>query len=134
MTAEYKIVGTVSPRVPQRFVSDEDIRILSRFGLMLGDAKDGSVMIYSLGTISFYPGEEEEKGPLSPSDLDQVLQRIVERSQGEIPYIYLSYSEYCTEIRQDSFGGGAILVTAEGAQWINVRNWLDSRIEEIEKS
>jgi len=41
--------------------------------------------------------------------------------------IGFSWADTCSEPRLDSFGGGAVFVTAKGQEWVNAWTWLSER-------
>jgi hypothetical protein len=47
----------------------------------------------------------------SGPDYTTILQDIVRRSKGELPYVTIATAYTCSKMRPDGFGGGAIIIT-----------------------
>lgn len=45
----------------------------------------------------------------------------------------LEWSNSCSKMRTDGFGGGAVVVTAEGMEWMPTSMWADKTVDKLEK-
>jgi hypothetical protein len=43
----------------------------------------------------------------------------------------ITYAETCSKMRVGEFGGGALVVSKHGIDWINTYVWVEKKIEEI---
>lgn len=73
--------------------------------------------------IVFY---SEETG--SPEQVAHLVQKFLQRFHPDKSW-GLTWANVCSKPRPDEFGGGAVLVTAQGQRWMNTWDWLEAEQE-----
>ena len=48
--------------------------------------------------------------------------------------IAFEFALTCSAPRVDEFGGGAVVVTATGAEWFNTRQWINKTLDQLAKA
>lgn len=62
-----------------------------------------------------------------------VLQQILKKMPS-VPHIVVEYVNTCSKMRQDGFGGGAIIITRDKIHRANTSQWIDETIERLKKA
>ena len=69
--------------------------------------------------------------PIGGSDLEVLAELLQDFLQTFRPseYIAFSWADTCSMPRTDSFGGGAVFITAENIVWVDTHDWIAKQIE-----
>lgn len=136
--ADYYTTGTVSPEIPCEFITAEDIEFIKRFGFETEEFDKSGVKHcyfyapeYSSVALDIINGEEIEIGE---EKLFRVFQKILRRSKGKLPYIYLSFVHTCSRYRPDGFGGSAVFITDKTIKWVSTWGWLSKQKGKAERN
>ncbi len=63
-----------------------------------------------------------------------VLQEILKDVPEDIPFIVVEYANTCSRMRQDGFGGGALIITRDKIHRMNTSQWIDETLGRIKKA
>ncbi|BEH08908.1 hypothetical protein GSUET_05200 [Geobacter sulfurreducens subsp. ethanolicus] len=134
--ADYYSQAIFQPSIPKHLLTDEDRRFIEAFSITLEpDGEDKFYLYADEWCCNGYLDSEEPDGEeieLTEDDLLNRFQKIIRRSNGELPWISKESAYTCSKMRPDGFGGGAIFITADDIQYSFTGQWLEERISETE--
>jgi hypothetical protein len=110
----------------QREYAPEDENLVMSAINFLRGARD--LLVRADGSHSWWVSSEEY------ANIDQVVDVVQEFLRKFRPdaCFRLEYADTCSKPRVGEFGGGAVLVTAVGADWMNTGDWLSRQLEAFE--
>ena len=79
----------------------------------------------------YYLYFEEYLDDFSVHVLQQILKKMAPAS---VPHIVVEYANTCSKMRQDGFGGGAIIITRDKIHRMNTSQWVDETLERLKKA
>lgn len=130
--ADYYTTAVVEPFIPAKFIDEKDEAIIDAF---FGSEKapDDCLFFHNdeysgCGYIESENGEDEE---LSEDEMIAAFQRVIVRSNGELPYVAIQAGCGCSKTRPDGFGGWAVFITEESVEWCSTFNWISQKVSEV---
>lgn len=115
----YKTPASIEPAIKKEFLTTQDRKILQKFSFSEVLKSDG---------LYFCSFDFKYKADSRP--LERTLKRIIKRSKGVIPYLYIEGALYCNDLGPGSYRGFACFITKNSVEWMETSDWL---IEEIDK-
>ena len=123
---------TAGPFIPKSLVGRKEIELIGRYGFSSEEVKEEDALYFFAEEYCSCPmgdsGEEYEE-----SDLIELFQRIIKRSKGKLPYIWLHGAGTCSKMRPDEFGGWAIFITESGYEAMNTWEWIREKKEALSR-
>ena len=83
----------------------------------------------TLSGLSCYLYFEDYLDDFSVHVLQQLLKKMA-----SVPHIVVEYVNTCSKMRQDGFGGGAIIITRDKIHRANTSQWIDETLERLKKA
>jgi hypothetical protein len=78
--------------------------------------------------IWFYTEENGE-----PSHVADFVQEFLKRFDRPDVWV-MEWSNWCEKPRLDAYGGGAVVVTKDGQEWLSTSLWVDLMTEKLQKA
>ena len=134
--ADYYSSGPIQPMIPKRLVTEEDLDLLDAFNIKVYPEKSNNEESHYFfapeWSGSAYMEKDGKDIELSEDDIFACFQKIIRRSNGEIPWVSLELGYSCSKDRPDGYGGYAVFITADDVQYSSTSQWLEQRISEAE--
>lgn len=135
--------ATISPFIPVTLFSilkERDLAILEAFGFnrhLAHDPEKGIDVIYlaAAGTYkatSFLEGSRLRD--LTEKDLVSVLQGIIKKSKGSVPFFMVSIASTSSLLAPGTHGGSAMFITADAYRSIGTGVWLEEQRDAFEQA
>lgn len=129
--------GTFNPFIPAHLLTAKDQELCDALGVTLESCEVERQSCFYLfnsdyatsGFITLEDGSEKEVGE---SDLYDMLQDVIKRSNGALKFIHHEQAYTCDRMRPGEFGGSAVFITADDIRYHGTSTWLEQRISEIE--
>lgn len=126
--------ATFEPSIHKKHFTTEDIKILDALNIDQYEDETGllSLCTEEGGTWGCLEQEDGTEKDLTEDDLIEVLQGVIQRSQGEVTWISKETAYTCSKMRRGQFGGSAMFITADDVRFCSTASWLEERISEME--
>jgi hypothetical protein len=108
--------------LPTALITLEEIELLDQFGISIDATDDGD---YLVAHDDFLTIADTDDGEVQ---LDDVLQAIIKRSDGQVTHITISAAQTASKPRPDAYGGFAEVITADGVQYISLYEWIQQQL------
>lgn len=111
----------VDPEIPAHLLDEETRQRLDACGLTcLLDERHDRYYIYSEENV----GSDEEH-----VRYDHILQEVLAKSKGALPYLTVEAALTCSKPLPDGFGGFAIFITADDIEYMSTAGWLVEKMQ-----
>lgn len=135
--ADYFKQSVFQPIISKHLLSEEDLAFIEKFGVSTEDDFYDKTKLYFYAEDYFdhwtdIRPDDIEFERTAEDDLFPRFQEIIQRSNGELPWISIESAFTCNRMRPDGFGGSAVFITADDIQYFGTSSWLEQRIGEVE--
>lgn len=115
--------GCSAGLLPTTLLSPEDTWLLDRFGISTEQIDDFTYLVadYSLELII-----DTDAGEVQ---LDDVLQALIQRSDGQITHITIAAAHTASKSRPNAYGGFAEVITADSVEFISLYEWIQRHLQ-----
>lgn len=125
--------GTFTPMIPKNLFNSSDLSLLDAIGVTCDDNGDGTLFLYNerSATEGYLAGENGEETELEEEDVYSLLQEVIKRSKGTLPWIHHEQAYTCEKMRPGEFGGSAVFITANDIKFHGTSSWLADQIDGV---
>lgn len=132
----YTSIAILQPFLPKSAVLPDDLEVLKKCGFSyeettIGVTNEPALYIFA---NEYLPETFLDEQSTESMCVEEILQGIITRSEGKVPWISLEFSHSCSKKTPDGFGGSAAFITADDIEEFSTCGWLQEKIEMTEKS